>query len=246
MAYKIMSKHKLPKKIDAQNNLPALSVDKEREAFVDALVSYVVGIAEKFIPGLAFFTIWRQKRQDKKEAELLKALKNELAMQTQNVATISNLLRNPKGFVLFNRVMYIVRSVELEDENFDEISKLLARILIHISDKDFETLFSEISYAISRIEKLSPQALFLLSDSRTWPNVSVGGTTTSDVTLSGKWRSTVSATYLRDKGLDDKAMINRVAHSFGELESGGFAIVSKDKRVVLTDVGEEVYKFLFQ
>src|SRR3989344_3765529 len=241
-----MSKQKLPTKTETRANLPALSVDKEREAFIDALVSYVVGIVERFVPVLAFFTIWRQKRQDKKEAEVLKALKNELATQTQNVANISNLLKNPRGFVLFNKVLYIIRSVELEDENFDEISKLLARILMHIADKDFETLFSEVSYAISRIEKLSPQAIFLLSDSRAWPKVSVGGTTTSDVTLSGMWRSTVSVAYLRDKELDSKAMANRVAHSFGELESGGFAVVSKDKRDVLTDVGEEGYSFLFQ
>ncbi len=241
-----MSKQKLPKKIDTQDNLPILSSDKEQEVFVDALVSYVVGVVGTFIPGLAFLTIWRQKRQDKKEAEVLKALKKELVVQAQSVANISNLLKNPKGFVLFNKVQYIVRSTELEDENFGELGKLLARILIHISEKDFETLFSEISYAISRIERLSPQALFLLSDSRAWPKVSVGGTTTSDVTLSGKWRITVSTAYLHDKGLDDKTMTGRVAHSFGELESGGFAMVSKDKRVVLTDVGEEVYSFLFQ
>ena len=92
-----MTARHLPEKIEKRDDLLTLSADKEHEAFVDAVVSYVVGIVEKFIPGLGFLTIWRQKRQNKKEEEVLKSLKKEISAQTQNVANISNMLKNPKA-----------------------------------------------------------------------------------------------------------------------------------------------------
>lgn len=240
----MVNKKILPKVIPKnETNQISLSKADEIDAVFEAGISYLTDALSVVVPPVGFIKHLREKRQEKKEAEIWKNLKNQLSRNTEDIANISTLLKNPKGFTLFNKVVFMVHSIELEDEDFSQYTELLAKILINISTKEFETLFSDVSYLISCVERLSPQALLLLSDSDNWPKGSVGGTTTSDVTLSGNWLELTTNEYLRSKNLDKKYS-SKISHTFSELEAGGYMKVGSDKRIKKTKLGEELYQSL--
>lgn len=223
--------------------LAILTDKQELEVVGDVIFSYLTDALSIVVPPLSVINRWNEKREEKKQAEVIKKLKEQVSKQTKDIANVSNLLKNPKGFVLFNKIIYLVRSIEIEDEDFSQYTELLSKVLINISNKDFENLFSEISYAISCVERLSPQAIFLLSDSVNWPKGSVGGTTTSDVTLSGNWLEITTNEYIKFKDLD-RRFASKISHTFSELDSGGYMKVSSDKKIKKTKLGEDIYNFL--
>ena len=223
-----------------------LSSKQENEVLVESLISYLIGVVTAAIPPIAILTEYHNKREDLKKAEVLKRLKTSVAKQGVQVASITNLLKNPKGLVLFNKIIFLAHSSELEDDDFGNFADLLSEMLINLSKIDFESLFDKVSYLISRIEKLSPQALFLLSDSHNWPKDSVGGTTMSGYTLSGAGLKVVATGYLRDKKITKESVKPRVLHAFGELQSGGYMIFSTDKRASRTEVADEIYEYLLR
>lgn len=223
-----------------------LSSEQENKALFEGLVSYLIEPFAAAIPPIGILMAYHNKRENLKKEEVLKRLKTNVARGAIQVANITNLLKNPKGLVLFNKIIFLARSSELEDDDFGNFADLLSQMLINLSTKDFESLFDKVSYLISRIEKLSPQALFLLSDSHNWPKDSVGGTTMSDYTLSGGGLKIVVNGYLRDKKIDKESVKPRVLHAFGELQSGGYMIFSKDKRASRTEVANEIYDYLLR
>lgn len=239
-------KSRLPITTESTNQTDIiLSSTQEDEVLVESLVSYLVGVVTMAIPPIGFLVSWRHKREERKREEVLKRLKVNVREQGVQIASITNLLKNPKGLILFNKILFLARLSEPEDDDFANYADLLSLILVNISSKEFESLFDQISYLISRIEKLSPQALFLLSDSHNWPKDSVGGTTMSGYTLSGEGLNVVARGYLRDKNIDNESIKPRVLHAFGELQSGGFMIFSADsKRASRTAVADEIYNFL--
>ena len=224
----------------------SLSSNQEDKALVEGLICYFIGVVGTVIPIIGILAEWNNKREDIKRAEVLKRLKINIAKQGVQIANITNLLKNPKGRILFNKILFLARLSEPEDDDFGSFADLLGDVLVNLSTKDFESLFDKISYLISRIEKLSPQALFLLSDSHNWPKDSVGGTTMSGYTLSGEGLNLVAKAYLRDKKIDEKSLRPRVLHAFGELQSSGYMNFSVGKRASRTEVADEIYEYLLR
>ena len=192
-----------------------------------------------------FWTEFQNQRERIKQVNVLKELRILLHQNESRISDITNLLNSGIGFLLFSKIALLVRNSEPEDDEYFPIfSKLLARCLLNISKQNFEILFSKIHYLVSRIEKLSSQALLVLSENRDWPTIGLGGTTMNDVTLSGHWESDFARAYLESKEIADKDMIARVINVMKELEIGGYVKVSPEKRIVLTEIGKEVDNYL--
>ena len=133
----------------------SLSSNQEDKALVEGLISYFIGVVGTVIPIIGILAEWNNKREDIKRAEVLKRLKINIAKQGVQIANITNLLKNPKGRILFNKILFLARLSEPEDDDFGSFADLLGDVLVNLSTKDFESLFDKISYLISRIEKLT-------------------------------------------------------------------------------------------
>lgn len=73
---------------------------------------------------------------------------------------IKAFLTTPHGSTLFNKILQIA-----EDSPPDpKLLGFLGSALKHISDSDFIALFEDHKFALSQIEKLTPQGLAVLSD----------------------------------------------------------------------------------
>ena len=88
-----------------------LSGKSEVDAFFEGAITYLTDVLGTAIPPIGFAIKWRQKRQEIKEAEVFRNLKEQLSQNTQDVANISNLLKNPKGAALFNKILFLARSI---------------------------------------------------------------------------------------------------------------------------------------
>lgn len=182
---------------------------------------------------------WEQNRENEKTRLLLETLKKELETNSTQLAHVTTLLNTPRGYVLFKKVSVLNRKLEIEEGIFSEFTKIQSEILVKIAEQDFETLFSEICYSLNSLEKLSPQAIWLLNDFENWPHVfTAGGTTTSGVTLDGNWAIKWSDAYLGKNGRSgDVGIKQRVIEVISELRNYGFVDLDDSKRVKLTRLG---------
>jgi hypothetical protein len=108
-----------------------------------------------------------------------KLFEQYLNLSDQNEAAISQLkefLSNPSGNALFNKIIGIA-----DDSPPDiELLQHLSTAMYHIVNSDFEALFAEHRHALSQIERLTPQALTILSDCASWPPFRLGSFSTND------------------------------------------------------------------
>lgn len=153
--------------------------------------------------------------------------------------SIKNLITNPAGIILFQKVVRIVNA-DILDEKY---IKILAGVLKKISNSDFHVLFEEHNYVLSQIEKLSPQALLVLSDFSNWPSVSYSSTTTSGVTSGEGWDTSFATLYSNRKETPDEKTRARLSHVVNELRNNNLMIPERTT-LPLTTIGEEVYKYL--
>lgn len=215
------------------------------------VVQFLAGVGDLAV-GAPIFQIsvaWEQNRENEKTKLLLGTLKKELETNSAQFAQITTLLNDPtgRGYVLFRKVSALNQKVEIEEDVFIEYTKIQINILKKIAGQDFETLFSEICYLLNSLEKLSPQAIWLLNDFDNWPHVfTAGGTTTSGVTLDGNWAIKWSDTYLGKNGRGGEASIKqKVIEVISELRNLGFIDLDDSKRVKLTRLGSNTRDLLF-
>jgi hypothetical protein len=74
------------------------------------------------------------------------------------ISQLKAFLSNPSGNVLFNKILRITDDSPPDIDLISHLSLALYRII----NSDFEHLFSEHKYALSQIERLTPQALTIL------------------------------------------------------------------------------------
>lgn len=174
---------------------------------------------------------------DKKKLEkLLTIFGNKLDNQEQFSQAMSNLVSSNYGLTLFQKIVHILR------KDYDgKFIELLANVLKNICKEEFERMFDQHHYALSQIEKLSSQALLVLSKYDNWKeNRLERATRTSGAAICGDWDKQVS-TYLSSQlKIDDANAKRRMAHAFWELDSNGVTTYAEAK-VDLTEIGREIY-----
>lgn len=165
---------------------------------------------------------------------------------------IKELLTSPQGNILFNKVLRILDNTPPDIE----LTNNLARVLVHIVETDFSSMFEDHKFALNQIEMLTPQSITLLSDKNNWkswelyPYSIVGGKLTTD------WVFDFTRCYLQGKGINDENMNKKVSHSMTDLIKNKyvteklFEIQPFDPinpitvEIHLSDIGQMIYKYL--
>lgn len=157
------------------------------------------------------------------DEELKKAKKEYLLayyfdLNEQNSLSLHNLkdfLTNAQGNTIYNKILRI-----LDDTPPDlELSQHLSNALSYIVNSDFKMLFDNHKYALSQIEKLTPQALTILADQASWPKITLGSYASTGGKITSDWLVEFTQAYSAKKGLQNSDWINRVQHSINQLIS---------------------------
>lgn len=185
--------------------------------------------------------------EDLKEAkkEYLLAQYFEKNDRNENaLSQIKEFLSSPQGNTIFNKILRI-----LDDTPPDlELSNHLSSTLQYIVQNDFERLFEEHKYALSQIEKLTPQALTIISDYQSWPLITLGSSTSSGSKITSDWLFEFTHAYCEAKNIHDKGLKNRVQHSINELISTRLIEAHRTEngkaKCAVTDIGKGLLRYV--
>lgn len=184
---------------------------------------------------------YKEKVDSARLAIFLNKVEDKLGSHDAFLGAMARMLTSNAGLTIFQKTTRI-----LNNDNFDEdFIDLLAVTFKNVTAKDFESMFEELNYALSQIEKLSAQALLVLSVYEVWQKTKLqGGTTMSEQTIVGNWEGQMANSYANSIGMTDDRMKKRLAHAFCELENNGIVFLTPEKRVGLTPIGQEVYDLI--
>lgn len=210
----------------------------------DKLLAETVGSTVlSLIPGVdklvSFAESYKSKLDAARLALLLHFLEQKIGNLEQFQDRLKRLLTTSTGLIIFQKVVRISGAGVYDEEHI----KILANVLKKVSESDFEELFEEHNYALSQIEKLSPQALLLLSEYSSWPTISFSSSTMSGTTAGSGWDVDFANQYSKDKGITDANVKLRIGHVLHELEGNSITVLEA-KRISLSPIGEMVHKYL--
>ena len=185
--------------------------------------------------------------EDLREAKKEYLLAEYFEKNENNTLAISELrkfLSSPQGNTLFNKILRV-----LDDSPPDiELAKHLSSALQYIVKADFYKLFEQHKYALSQIERLTPQALSILADYRSWPMLSLGSYSANGSKVTSDWLMEFSQAYATKKGIHESEMQNRVRHSINELISARFIeahlVGEKRAQCKVTSVGHSMLPYI--
>ena len=185
--------------------------------------------------------------EDLKEAKKEFLLSQYFEKNDQNEQALSQLkefLSNAQGNTIFNKILRI-----LDDTPPDlELSNHLSSALQYIVQSDFEKLFEEHKYALAQIEKLTPQALTIMSDFKNWPLIRLGSSTSSGTKITSDWLFEFTQAYCIIKGINDKNLINRIQHSINDLISARLIEAHRTEdnqaKCIIAEVGKGLLPYI--
>lgn len=186
-----------------------------------------------------FFQSAQEKLDQAKLMILLKGFRHKHDSNEEFQNAFKKLIGTPAGMALIQKVVRIANAGIIDQRYIG----LLANVLKNISDSDFKEMFDEYNYTLSQIEKLTPQALILLSDHSNWPGISFSSTTTSGVTSGSGWDESFATLYSNRKGKPDQKTRNRISHSINEIMNNHLIDLKADN-LPLTSIGNEILKAL--
>jgi|SRR3989339_125328 len=222
---------------------PLEKVDLNSQQIAGVLVEATKGSIISSVPGINKLLEWVERVDQASREEKLKMLLTELTERCDSLEDVFSKLKlltaTPGGQTIFRKVLQIVDK-GAEDR---EWIQLLATTLERISNEDFEKYFDSQMFTLSQIDRLSPQALIVLSKYDIWKEVEIQGTTTTSGQTMGDWIPQVTRfmrTKLKIESLEVGARIN---HSFRELESVGLVNL-KGHDLKLTAIGLELHRVI--
>jgi hypothetical protein len=160
------------------------------------------------------------------------------------IDALRKFITNPQGNTLFNKIMRIL------DDNPPDMELLthLATVLRHMAQDTFSEMFEEHKYALSLIEQLSPQALTIIADHTSWPDVSLGSGTSRGGKVTSDYVGEFADTYVRAKAIKDAAVAGRVAHSISDLHGRRLIHANMVRgsvaKCTLTEIGQLLARYL--
>jgi len=180
-----------------------------------------------------------------KKAKLFEEYFNKSDETQEAVFMMRDFLTNPQGNVLFNKILRILDDTPPDEDLINQLSSTLKKI---INEGKFEDLFSEHKYALTQIEKLSPQALIILADHKNFPLFELTSGKEFDGQITPEWRYDFLQAYLTNKGNSEPEFVNRLNHSILELIQQGYIGVLKETekefRCNITTLGHYLLTYL--
>lgn len=233
--------------------LDSIIISKEEE---DKIASSNV---KKFIrdKALGFFKVgeiiseiinWNESvDEDIKEAKKQHLLAQYFDKNDRNEIALTNIkdfLSNAQGNTLFNKILRI-----LDDTPPDlELSHHLSNALRHIVNSDFIALFDEHKYALGQIEQLTPQALTILSDNKSWPSMEMNSYSSNGGKITSDWLDSFSSAYAANKNINDYQVVNRISHSVNELISTrlieAHLVRERNAQCHVTEIGKALLPYI--
>ena len=163
----------------------------------------------------------------------------------KSISEIKELITDPVGSVLFNKVISIIDNNPPDEEKYDHLVSALKYIT---ENGNFSSLFETHKYALSQIENMTPQALSILSDYNNWPPVRVGTATYHGSKLTSDYNDEFATAYANVKRITDSGKIERIKHSISELTNGRFIEAHKHTdqttRCQLTGIGSIMIPYI--
>ncbi len=161
---------------------------------------------------------------------------------------LKNLLTNPVGNTLFNKILRILDNSTPDIEQIEHLVKSLQ----YIVSTDFNSMFEDHKYALNQIEMLTPQALTILSDYKNWPSWRMQSFSSNNGIITSDWLPQFVSLYSKIKNIADKSLSNKVSHSMNDLIKNRY-IEAKHMTndlnenfacIELSDIGRIVVKYV--
>ncbi len=246
-----MSNDKLHKKSELTSSTlptdrssgPLDKIELSSQKIAGVLTTTILGSIVANVPIFGQIFEWIEKTDQASREEKLKILLTQYSSHFDSIDDaldkLKLLVATRGGQTLFRKIIQIT---DKGPEDHEWI-KLLARVLKNIPNKEFEKYFEEEMYILSQIDRLSPQALILISKYDIWREVNIQGTTTTSGFTMGDWAPQVTrflTTKMESAGLSVGGRIN---HSFGELESTSMLVLT-GHQLKLTAIGLEIHRII--
>jgi uncharacterized protein YqfB (UPF0267 family) len=182
---------------------------------------------------------------DAKKMLLLEDFFNKVDDQAIAMEKLKELLTNPQGNTIFNKIIRILDDSPPDEELMKYLSKALKSITL---GGNFEALFDQHKYALAQIERLTPQALTIISDNQQWPLIRIGTSMSFGAKITTDFYTEFTIAYCDLKGIVDEQKRIRIKHSVRELERQELmeAYRNKDNRAncQLTQVGLDLLPYI--
>lgn len=167
---------------------------------------------------------WNQKTdreiKEKKKEILLANYFSKTEKIGNSVGQLKNFLTDPFGNVIFNKILRIIDNTPPDKELLYHLSNVLKKV---VESKDFRNLFGKHKYVLSQIEKLSPQALTILSDYKNWPHFKMKSFTALGGRIESDWLLAFITPYAEQKGIPIGGEERiRIMGALNELKQYGF------------------------
>lgn len=237
--------HSENKKCDLKNaqeiSNPLENVKLDSQQTTGVLMDATTGLIASNIPVFCKIFEWIERVERASREEKLNVLLAEYAARfdsfEDSISKLKIFTATRGGQTLFRKIIQILDKGE-EDK---EWICLLAIALKKILETEFEKYFDKQIFILSQIDRLSPQALILLSKYGIWRELKVQGTTTMSGQTTGDWIPQATMFIRQKMSINNLEVGARVNHSFRELESVGMVDLRGDQ-LKLTAIGLEIYK----
>lgn len=111
---------------------------------------------------------FKSKLDDMKRAMLLAEYVQKVDDQESGLSKLIDLITNPYGLSIYSKILSLLSDAPADDEMLDLLSGYLVNLA---NEDDLSSVFSQTKSILTLIDKCSPQALFLLKNSESWPSV---------------------------------------------------------------------------
>lgn len=161
---------------------------------------------------------------------------------------LKNLLTDPVGNTLFNKILRILDNSTPDVEQIEHLAKSLQ----YIVSSDFHSMFEDHKYALNQIEMLTPQALTILSDYNNWPSWRMQSFSSNNGIITSDWLSEFVKLYSKIKNIADDGLRKKVSHSMNDLIKNRYIegkhmtnnLKENFARIELSDIGRIVVKYV--
>ncbi|BCB04741.1 hypothetical protein [Bacillus sp. KH172YL63] len=186
-----------------------------------------------------------QNISEAKQMVLLEQYFNKVDDQEKSLEMLCDFLKDPQGNTLFNKILRILDDSPPDPELSAHLSTVLKRI---VENGNFEELFEQHKYALGQIERLTPQAITIISDYSNWPPIQLGTSISFGPKVTSDFYSEFTHAYSHSKGITDINKLRRIQHSVVEIQRLGLmeAYRTDGNKTLcqLTDVGEDLLIYI--
>lgn len=182
---------------------------------------------------------------DAKKLILLEQYFNKADEQEKAVDMLKDLLISPQGNTIFNKILRIIDDSPPDPELTEHLSTVLKKI---VESGNFEELFEQHRYALAQIERLTPQAITIISDYRKWPPIQLNTSVSFGAKVTSDFYTEFTLAYSQLYEIKDPSKLKRIQHSVIEIQRLGlmeaYNSSGRDTLCRLTDVGQDLLIYI--